>query len=228
MEPVTDLFSAGVATEIVQLRTLLTNCGRELAQGPYQWEQLTKRHSFSTGASPPASGRFDLPSDFGSLIDQTMWSPQSGGTGLPVIGPLTEQTWAQVVSSGSISQIQLMFKVTERALYVLPAPPPPSTTITFAYRSQNWVLVNGSPTTTATFVANNGDVVLFDSVLMVKMLVYRFKSARGLARPEDALAFSETLHTAVNVNKPAPHVHLTTITRSTLIDPRFQIPNIGV
>lgn len=165
----------------IQLRTLLTNCGRELCSGLYQWQQLTNSYTFSTTATPPASGLFALPSDFGYMINQTGWTPTSGGLGLPLAGPLSEQTWQALVNTNlASSTIYLSFKIAAQKIQLLPRPAPANVSVTFSYQSQNWVWMLGSSSNTANSVTAASDIVLFDAVMMVKMLAARFKQARGL------------------------------------------------
>jgi hypothetical protein len=197
-----DPFSS-TAPEMIQLRTLLTNAGRELASGLYEWQQLSKSYSFSTGAVPPSDGLFTLPTDFGYMINQTGWTPTSGGLGLPLAGPLSEQTWQALVNTNlAASTIYLSFKIADRKIQILPKPAPANQTINFSYQSQNWVLVNGG-STTANKVANAADVVLFDAILMVKFLVARYKQAKGLDAGAALEQFQAMFATFTSINTPA-------------------------
>lgn len=183
---------ASSANEMVQLRQLLTTCGRELATGLYEWQQLTNSYTFSTTASPPASGLYALPSDFGYMINQTGWTPTSGGLGLPLAGPLSEQTWQALVNTNlASSTIYLSFKIAAQKIQILPRPAPASVSVTFSYQSQNWVWMLGNSANTDNKVTAASDLVLFDSVLMVKMLSARYKQVKGL----DASASLEQFQT---------------------------------
>lgn len=204
---VTDPF-ASTDPDFIKLRTLLTNCGRELCSGLYQWQQLTTSYTFSTTATPPASGLFALPSDFGYMINQTGWTPTSGGLGLPLAGPLSEQTWQALVNTNlAASTIYLSFKIAARQIQILPKPAPANQSITFSYQSQNWVLVSGGATT-ANLVANAADVVLFDAIMMVYMLEARFKQSKGLD-PGSALTKFQAMFAALtSTNAPAEILNL--------------------
>lgn len=198
----TDPF-ASTAPEMVQLRTLLANCGRELCSGLYQWQQLTTSYSFSTTATPPANGLFALPADFGYMINQTGWTPTSGGLGLPLAGPLSEQTWQALVNTNlASSTIYLSFKIAARQIQLLPKPAPANVTVTFSYQSQNWVLVSGG-STTANTVVNAADVVLFDAVMMVKFLCARYKQGKGLDASAHLEQFQAMFASFAGINAPS-------------------------
>jgi hypothetical protein len=199
---------ASTANEMIQLRQLLTNCGRELCSGIYEWQQLTTPYTFSTTATPPADGLYALPTDFGYMINQTGWTPTSGGLGLPLAGPLSEQTWQALVNTNlASSTIYLSFKIAARKIQILPKPAPANQTINFSYQSQNWVLVNGT-TTTANKVANSADVVLFDSIMIVKMLAARYKQAKGMDASPWMEQFQMLFASFTGTNAPAPILSL--------------------
>jgi hypothetical protein len=188
---------------IIQMRTLLTRCGRELASS-YQWQRLVRNHSFNTGAVPPADGIYPLPSDFGYMINQTGWTPTSGGLGLPLGGPLNEQIWAMIVASGlGQGTIYASFKVADGVMQFI-APVPTNQEVSFAYVSQDWVQVNGNPATTASFVANNDDVILFDSTLVSFLLEARFKQAKGLPAGSALDLFATRYRFLTGIDTPAP------------------------
>lgn len=203
----TDPFASS-APEMIQLRTLLTNCGRMLVGGIYDWQQLAVDYSFSTGAVP-TTGLYALPSDFGYFVDQTGWTPTSGGLGLPLAGPLSAQTWQALVNTNlASSTIYLSFRIAARQIQLLPIPPPANVSVKFTYQSQNWVLISGGATT-ATQVANAADVVLFDAIMMVQMLCMRYKQAKGLDSTAWAEAFSTLFESFTGTNVPAEILSLT-------------------
>ncbi len=197
---------------MIQLRTLLTQCGREL-QGAYQWQQLLREATISTGASPVSSGEYDLPDDFSYMINQTGWTPNSSGLGLPLGGPFTEQVWSALVATNlASSTIYVSFKVAEGVIRVLPAPAPANIDLTYKYVSQNWVRVNGVAGTLANKVANDDDVVLFESILITKMLAARFKQAKGLDAGASLEQFSSRFAAITGFDAPAQVISLATYT----------------
>ncbi len=210
IDPISDPF-ASTDTVAVQMRTLLTQCGRELISNKYQWQQFVTNYSFSTGVSPPADGIYQLPSDFGYLINQTGWTPNNLGLGLPLTGPYTEQQWTAILAQNlAASTIYIGFKVAAGTFQVLPQPPPPNTTIQYEYMSKNWVQVHGDPDTTADLVANADDVVLFESIMITKMLAARYKQAKGLDATSSLDQFTAAFNSCTGVNSPAQVVNMAT------------------
>ena len=72
--------------------------------------------------------------------------------------------------------------------------------------SRSWVQPTG--TTDADdrtdLVTSSDDTVLFESILMVKMLVTRYKEAKGLDSTASMAQFASAYQTATSINKPAP------------------------
>lgn len=177
LTPVADPYTSSDPA-FIQLRYLLTSSGRELL-GSHQWNKFVKTHSITT-AVPPDTGDYDLPDDFGWLIDQTGWNPVSGGNGLPLGGPLTEQDWAYLVSTNlASSTIYISFKLSEGQFQVLPQPPPDGQDITFSYMSRYWVAPAASTTPDSDAPTATDQVVLFEPVLIEKLLKLRFLEAKG-------------------------------------------------
>lgn len=224
---VADPYSS-TATEMIQLRGLLANCGRELF-GMYQWQELTVRTSFTTGAVPVSTGLYDLPTDFGYFINQTGWTPVSGGFGVPLIGPLSEQVWAAVLSSGlSSTTLYIAFKIAQRKINVLPAPAPANTTIGYTYQSRNWVAATGAPTVLAKDAPTvSTDIVLYESIMITKMLALRYKQAKGLDANSSLEQFSNMFSLFTGLNEPAPTLSLTNTKAFPFVNMWSNLPPTG-
>lgn len=208
LETDTDPFSS-TAPHMIQLRTLLTNCGREL-YSTYQWQQFIKNASYDTDTDiiVGTTNEFALPDDFAHLLNQTGWTPNNLGLGLPLGGPYTEQQWDAIVAQNlAASTIYIGFKIAAGTFQVLPDPPPAATNITFGYISRDWVQVNGGATT-ASLVANSDDVVMFEPILVVKMLAMRYKEAKGLDATASMDQFTAAFQRVTNLNSPAPVLDL--------------------
>lgn len=162
----------------IQLRNILTSAGREML-ALYQWNKMVKTHSITTNV-PPDDGNYDLPDDFAYMIDQTGWSPVSGGSGLPLGGPLSEQDWAYLVNTNlASSTVYVSFKMAQGQFQVLPQPPPDNVIINFEYVSRYWVALTGSTTGTKDAPTLSSDVILYEPVLITKFLKLRFLEAKG-------------------------------------------------
>lgn len=210
---------------ILQMCNLLNRCGRELLV-VFQWQQFVKTHSFNTGSPPPTDGEFALPADFGWMINQTGWTPSSGGMGLPLGGPLTEQLWQMIVASGlGQGTIYASFKVTEGVMKFI-TPVPADQEVTFAYASQGWVDVGGAGTTFETKATADDDVILYDSELITTMLELRFKQAKGLDSTSAADAFATKFASYTGINSPAPIVSCAYVPRFPYLSV-FNVPQSG-
>lgn len=207
LDAVADPFSSS-APEQVQLRTLLNMCGREL-WNKYQWQQFVTAYTLDTTTDPivPGGNEYALPSDFGYWINQTGWTPNNMGLGLPLGGPLSEQQWTAIVAQDlAASTIYISFKVGADRIQILPNPPPANTSVTFEYMSRAWVQPTGTtlPSERLTICSNSADMVMFESVLMVKMLSTRYKEAKGLDSSASQMQFQSAFQSATMINKPAP------------------------
>lgn len=197
---------ASPAPHMVQLCALLTNCGREL-YNKYQWQQFIQNASYDTDTDiiVGTTNEFALPNDFANLINQTGWTPNNLGLGLPLGGPYTEQQWDAIVAQQlAASTIYIGFKIANGTFQVLPDPPPANTTITFGYMSRNWVQVLGVAANGATKVENSSDIVMFEPVMVVKMLAARYKQAKGFDATDSLDQFNAAFNSATSLNSPAP------------------------
>lgn len=188
----------------IQLRTLLTNTGRELLS-LFQWNKLVKVHSITTNV-PPDTGNYDLPTDFGYMIDQTGWTPTNAGMGLPLGGPLTEQDWAYLVNTNlASSTIYVSFKLSQGQFQVLPQPPPDAIDIVFSYISRWWVGLAVAPTVLAQDnVTATDNVVFYEPILIVKFLKLRFLEAKGFDTTAAAAQFHSVFMQWTGKNISAP------------------------
>lgn len=196
-----------------QMTVLLTACGRELL-GVYPWEQFVTDYTITEGDDPDADavGIYDLPDDFASFIDQTGWNPVTTGMGLPLGGPLTEQWWTALVATNlASSTIYISFKIAQNKINVLPIPIPTGTTITFEYLSNGWVELgpdDDNAGAVSSKVQNSDDVIRFQPIMIQKMLVMRFKQARGLDATAAAEQFQAAFMSWTSKNKSAQILNL--------------------
>jgi hypothetical protein len=223
---VVDPYSSALQEQI-QLRTLLNQCGREL-YAMYQWQQFVRSHTIDTGASPVADGLYDLPDDFGYFINQTGWTPTNVGLGLPLGGPLTQQQYTYLVATNlASSTIYVSFLFADGKMSVLPAPAPADIEITFRYISNAWVQVEGDPDDRATLAENPTDLVMFEPVLISKMLTARYKQAKGLDASASLQQFTTMFSLFTGVNQAAPMLSLVDWQGFPYINPWTNIPQTG-
>jgi hypothetical protein len=222
---VADPFSSTL-DEQIQLRTLLNQCGREL-YASYQWQQLVASESIDTGSSPVADGEYDLPDDFGYMINQTGWTPTSAGLGLPLGGPLTRQQWAYLIGTGlSSSTIYVSFNINAGVLQVLPAPAPADTEITFDYVSSHWA-TNAAGSTGKTKCTAADDIVKFEPILMSLMLAMRYKQAKGFDASALQARFEHQFSVHTGVNTAAPVLNMAGKLGFPYLNPWTNVPQSG-
>lgn len=162
----------------VQLCTLLGSAGQEMLV-LYEWQKLVKVHTITTSV-PPDTGNYDLPDDFGYMIDQTGWTPTNAGSGLPLGGPLSEQDWTYLINTNlANATIYVSFKIAEEQFQVLPQPPPDGIVINFEYISRWWVALTDTTTPAKAAPTQSDDVILYEPILMKKFLKLRYLEAKG-------------------------------------------------
>lgn len=174
LSPVNDVY-ASQDENFIQLRGLLVNSGRELAQ-LNDWSILEQQFSLNTGANPPSDGLYNLPDDFDHMVDQTGWN--SGGN-VPVGGPLSPQVWSTLVGRelGSTT-IYASFRLTQNQIQLYPSPAPADTDLSFMYMSRYWVQEAGG--TRKDRPALSDDIILYNPTLVGKYLKYKWLSAKGM------------------------------------------------
>ena len=228
LTPVADPY-ASLDDAQIQMRTLLNQCGRELYT-MHQWQQFVRQETISTGADPSStdpSGKYDLPDDFGYFINQTGWSPISAGSGLPLGGPITRQQSAYLVATGLSTVVQIYFDIHRNQLAFIPAPAPADIDITYEYISNGWVFVHGSIVTVASLAENADDVIVFEPILISKMLTTRYKQAKGLDASASLEQFQNMFAQFTGVNKAAPILNLATRSNFPYLNPWNNLPYTG-
>jgi hypothetical protein len=193
--PVSDPFSSTDDT-FLQLRNLLNSAGQELVE-LFPWQYMIKEYSFTTLGTD--SGKYDLPPDFGYMIDQTHWDRTND---VALSGPLTPQDWTYLIGRNLVSStIYASFRQVEGQFWLFPQPPPDGLEIAFEYMSINWVADSQSPGSFRDTVESGADVVLFVPVLMIKLLKQKFLTAKGFDSTAAAADFRQALETATGRDK---------------------------
>lgn len=193
-----DVFSSSdIAFE--QLTTLCDAVGYELLQDN-DWEGLVREFSFVT--QPGDDGKYDLPADFGYMINQTGWDRTNN---VMVGGPLSAQEWTYLLGRDLVSQtIYATFREVENQFWLFPQPPPEGLEISFEYTSRNWVLVNGTAGQFADKVAQPPDVILYEAFLFERLLKMRFLEARGFDITAAAASYMKAMQAWTAKDKGAP------------------------
>ena len=189
LTPVPDVFSTGDPA-FRQLTYLLTTAVQELME-MYPWQSLTREFKLETEEGE--DGIFDLPDDFGYMIDQTGWERSEN---VPLIGPLSAQDWTYLLGRDLVgSTIYASFRLNESKLWIFPNDPvPEGLDINFEYISRNLIQVAATePPQFEDEAISPADIVLFPPNLITRFLKAKFLEAKGFdsQKAEDAfwLAF---------------------------------------
>lgn len=189
----------------IQLCTLATECGDDLMQ-ENDWQQLQRAKSFVT--APGDSGLYDLPDDFGYMIDQTGWQQGAPGAAYPLLGPASAQWWSFLEASQLYTvTIYAWFRIADGKLQLWPQPPAPGIPIGYKYISRDWVLDGSSPPNAPVYknsVQTSSDTPLYEPILFLKKLKLAFLQAKGFdtAKAEDEFLSALESWTGKDVSAP--------------------------
>lgn len=189
----------------IQLCTLATECGDDLMQ-ENDWQQLQRSKSFVT--APGDSGLYDLPDDFGYMIDQTGWQQGAPGAAYPLLGPASAQWWSFLEASQLYTvTIYAWFRIADGKLQLWPQPPAPGIPIGYKYISRDWVLDGSSPPNAPVYknsVQTSSDIPLYEPILFLKKLKLAFLQAKGFdtGKAEDEFLTALEAWTGKDVSAP--------------------------
>ena len=194
--PVSDPVGSGDES-FVQLSGLLNSAGQEMIE-LHPWQGLRKKYSFTTQAGD--TGAYDLPSDFSYMVDQTGWNRSAN---LPLGGPLSAQTWSYLDGLDLLeSPIYALFQLMENKFQLFPQPPPVGIEIAFQYQSRDWVLTQ-STGITGEIVTQGSDTVMYEPILIIKLLLAKFLSAKGFDSSAARLEFDTLFQSRTGKDKGA-------------------------
>jgi len=191
----------------LQLTTLANEVGMDLlAELP--WNRMERTHKFTTQVGD--TGIYDLPDDFGYMIDQTAWQQGVPGAAYPLLGPATNQWWSFLEATQLYSvTIYAWFQVSQGKLQLWPQPPPPDIPIAYSYVSSAWVQT-GDPLNPVykDNVDSPSDIVLFPPILFVKKLKLAFLQAKGFDTTKAQDEYNLALDSWGAKDKPSPKLSL--------------------
>lgn len=184
---------------VVQLLALLNAAGYELMHA-FEWGVLNRKAIITTNST---DSEYDLPSDFGKMINQTIWSSNSLQQ---VHGPMSPQKWEMYNEGIGGTDPFIGFRISNNKISFYPQPS--AGEVTFEYISNGWVRQYLNPTVYSTSITNDLDTPLFDYMLLVKFLKLKMWSAKGL----DTIALENEFFTMFNMitgsDKSAPIIRL--------------------
>jgi hypothetical protein len=158
----------------IQMRILLDGAGQELLE-LHPWQKLNKVYTILTKEGD--TGTYDLPADFGYMIQQTGWDLTNN---VSMGGPLSAQDWSYLAGRDLVSQsIYASFREVDGKMDLYPQPPSPGIDIRFEYISRNWLIDSTDTTITRDTIESGNDICVYDPILIVKYLKVKQMDAKG-------------------------------------------------
>lgn len=163
--------------EFIQLLELADEEGEDLSQRG-RWQRLTTESTFSSVATESQGAITTLAgSDFGWMLEDTMWNR----TAVRRIYPVDEVQWQQMKATNITGPVEY-YRIRGNNLVVIPTMTA-SQTVAFEWMSRNWCQSAGG--TGQSSWAADTDVGRLDEKIMTVGIMWRFKKAKGLDYAED-------------------------------------------
>lgn len=199
-----------------QALSLLNALGDECVK-VHDWQMLEKVAEFTGDGSIV---QFDLPADFGRVINQTEWSSRDMR---PMSGPMTPQTWGWTQYGIVATGVFFRYRILDNKFTTFPTAGAGETFHLF-YISKNWVydpvsLVYKDKITLGT------DQPVFDRRLMISALKLKLWTQKGFDTTALLQEFNYNLKTEKSQNQGASAISLAGPMDTFYINPLFNIPD---
>jgi hypothetical protein len=142
----------------------------------HDWQQLMFTQEFFGDG---ITDEFDMPANFGRIVNQTEWSSKMGR---PMFGPISPQGWSWI-EFGIVAPIGgYRYRILQNKLKVAPVPAA-GEKINFYYISRNWVY---DPVTLLfkDKITEDDDEPIFDNYLMIAGVKMKLWAAKGMNATE--------------------------------------------
>lgn len=199
-----------------QSLALLNALGEDLVR-VHDWQFL---EGTATLTGDGSTDEFDLPTDFGRVVNQTVWSSNNK---LPMEGPLSSKAWGWVNFGIVSAGVFYRYRILGNKMVVYPTPSS-GEEINFYYIKKNWVLDNDGSTMKDSTDAGD-DTPQFDKSLLIKGVKVRVWAQKGFDTTHLAKEFNDQLDVEKAQNQGAQLIRLSGPTDSILIDPRRNVPD---
>lgn len=185
----------------IQLRYLLNTAGEELMQA-YPWELLVRSYSFLTAAANPDTA-YDLPSNFGYILNQTSWDRTNN---VPMGGPLSAQDWTYLKGRDlAQNTLYASFRIAQGKFNVYPDPPPDGLDLNFEYISTDWVFdPSTNPVSYKKSVDMASDTPLFDKTLITRAVKVKYLESAGFDTTKAQADYNQIFAFLTGTEKGAP------------------------
>ena len=184
----------------VQLQYLLNTAGEELMQA-YPWELLVRTHSITTQVGD--SGEYDMPSNFGYILNQTEWDNTNN---VPMGGPLSAQDWTYLKGRNLASNtLYASFRIAQGKFNVFPDAPTIARDLSFEFISTDWVYdPSTNPVSYKKGVDQASDTPLFDKTLITRALKVKYLEAGGFDTTKAQADYNQIFAFLTGTEKGAP------------------------
>ena len=183
---------------IAQLCQFLKTAGRDIIREK-QWTQNQAEYSFTTVLNTPS---YALPPDFLRMIDQTYWDRTNR---LPLGGPLSPQEWQYLKARQVGVVFTILFRPKLQKIYVYPdTGTPAGHVIAFEYMSSYWVQPSGQVAATADAPTASTDLIIFESLLMLRAIKRLWLRAKGLDSSAAEEDYELTLEQTIGQDSSSP------------------------
>lgn len=189
-----------VANQVgIQMLALMNSLGEELVR-IHDWQFLEKTAEF---IGDGFTSSFDLPPDFGRIVDQTAWSVDRRR---PMAGPTSPQKWGWLQMGLVSGTILHRYRILVDKLEIFPVPAQ-GVRLMFYYISKNWVL-SGDGYGYKDLVSNSSDKPIFDRSLMIKGVKSKLWAQKGFDTTVLTREFNDALFGVKAQDQGAPDIYL--------------------
>lgn len=177
--PVPATVTGSTDTQVIQMMRLLEEEGNDLARR-HPWQGITFEATHTTTAAEDQGAMTTIAANgFRDIKNGTFWDRSSK---LPVLGPMSDQEWAQWKGIGTTGA-RYRYRIRGGKLLINPVPVA-SLSWAFEYASKNWILgIDG--TTYKQYFTLDTDTILIHEDLVLMGLRWRWKKEKGLDYAED-------------------------------------------
>lgn len=169
-----------------QLLALANQEGIELSRR-FPWQAIVKEHTFSTVSSTVA---YDLPTDFGRIVEGSLWNRTQDRR---IVGPIGAQAWQRTQAETTSGTWQAVY-IRGGSMRFTPTPSA-AETIAYEYVSRYWCRGSDHAITAPTQAEwlVDTDETMLDAEAMTLGVQWRFLKARGLDYGEIFRSYEETV-----------------------------------
>lgn len=203
---------SSVDDEVIQMRELMNQEGKELARKP--WTDLLREQTFTTVAQAVQTSA--VPSDFGFYVNDTMFDRTENRK---LVGPLNSFEWQREKAGPVFTSVYHAFRFRGGDLLVTPDPTA-GNTVAYEYVTSQWAETSGGSGLSS--MTADTDVARINEELITLGVMWRFKQAKGLDYAEEFRTYQMELDKYFGQDGGSPVLTM----GSNLLQKRFYPANI--